>query len=291
MSKNQEPSSDKNNTSEWTILYHQPGILKGRGEFLRLMLEDKGISYHQTDQDCYGPNGLMDAFRGSTEAAAKDIPALSFPLMYPPAIWHRPAKTNENNNSNNDEEDQVERNVVVVNQVGACMIYLGDVLGYAPTTSNYAEKAKANAILLNALDYISEGRASFHPVDNRKSYQDQKKEGDAASQIFSQGRMKIYFHHFNKIVQRNCNVGRAPIAGGKTVTYADFALFHVLDATKSQFNSDFYEKAWDKLDMPLLKKYYSWMKSRPNLQAYFQSDRCARKFLILLLFCCMRKGL
>jgi hypothetical protein len=37
------------------------------------------------------------------------------------------------------------------------------------------------------------------------------------------------------------------------VTYADFCLFHVLDATVNQFNTDFYEMAWDKADIPSLK--------------------------------------
>ena len=30
---------------EWTLLYHSPGTIKGRGEFLRLMFADAGISY------------------------------------------------------------------------------------------------------------------------------------------------------------------------------------------------------------------------------------------------------
>ena len=61
----------------------------------------------------------------------------------------------------------------MVNQVAACMIYLGDALVYAPADS--AEKARTNAITLNAMDYIAEGRVSFHPVKNIMSYHDQKR--------------------------------------------------------------------------------------------------------------------
>jgi glutathione S-transferase len=245
---------------EWTILYHGPLTAKGRGEFLRLMLEDKGgVAYLNSADKLYGPDGIMDALRGSVEAIASDAKecSIAFPLLFPPAIWHRPSGGEE----------------VLVNQVGACMIYIGDVLDYAPAST--AERARANAILLNALDYIAEGRLSFHPVKNHMGYLDQKEEGDRVSKEFAQERMKTFLHHFNKIVLKNGS--NKPVAGGPNVTYADFALFHVLDATVNQFNTSFYDNAWDNTGVQALKDYYAWMKARPNLSAYFQSDRCPRK--------------
>ena len=89
-----------------------------------------------------------------TTQAWKDIgdPLWGFPnpVFFPPVLWHRPK---------NDDKDNV-----FINQVGACCMYLGEQLGYAPSSSK--EKALADMITLNALDYISEGRASFHPVNN-----------------------------------------------------------------------------------------------------------------------------
>eukprot|EP00977_Amphora_coffeiformis_P028724 scaffold36704_cov168-Amphora_coffeaeformis.AAC.2 len=195
----------------------------------------------------------MDAFRGDAEAVRASNGAL-YPVFFPPAILHRPKNNNEP--------------PVMINQVGACMIYLGDQLGYAPQTP--AEAARANSILLNALDYISEGRKSFHPVLNSMSYHDQKEQGDKASKEFCQRRLRFFLYHLEKVVAVHGSA--KPVAGGTNLTYADFALFHVLDATACQFNSDFYEKAWDKLDVPHLKQFYATIKSRPNLQAYFQSD-------------------
>lgn len=250
-------ASNKLDPIEWTICYHQPGKFKGRGEFLRLILEDAAKPYVETDENLYGPTGMMDAFRGSVEAIAAE--SSTFPVFFPPAIWHRPAN----------------REHVLINQVGACIMYLGDALGYAPATA--AERARANCITLNALDFIGEGRSSFHPVKNSMPYADQKEQGDKASKEFSQGRMLFYLHHFNKLVAQMKNPEK-PIAGGDGVTYADFCLFHVVDAVAAQFNSDFYDKAWDAAAVPDLKLYYEWIKSRPNLQAYFKSDRCARKF-------------
>lgn len=244
---------------EWTLLYHAPGKMKGRGEYLRLLLEDAGASYENSDVNLYGPTGMMDAFRASPEAIDKIND--HYPVFFPPAIWHRPVSGEE----------------VLINQVGACMIYLGDQLGYAPQSA--AETARANCTMLNALDYVSDGRSSFHPIKNSMSYKDQKEEGDKVSKEFSQTRMKLFLHHFNKVIKSNGSSPENPIAGGSTVTYADFVLFYALDATASQFNSEFYEKAWDNTNVPELKAYYKWIQARPKLQAYFKSDRCARKLL------------
>jgi glutathione S-transferase len=164
----------------------------------------------------------------------------------------------------------------MINQAGACMVYLGDQLGYAPTSS--AERARATSLLMNSMDYIAEGRRTFHPLDDKKSYKDQKEEGDKVSKEFSKGRMKTFLYHFEKAV--GIKGAKSPVAGGSNITFADFALFHALDATVSQFNTEYYDHAWDSLDIPNLKEYYNWMKSRPNLQAYFKSDRCARKYSI-----------
>lgn len=246
---------------EFTILYHFPKKMKGRGEFLRLMLEDAGVTnYGNTDENLYGPDGMMDAFRGSIEGI--DADTTDFPLLFPPAILHRPSGGSEP--------------LVLVNQVGACMIYLGDVLGYAPKTN--AEKARANCIMLNCLDYLADGRVSFHPVKNTASYHDQEEEGNRVSKEFTKDRMLKYLHHFNKVIKKTGGPEK-PIAGGEAVTYADFVLFHVLDATKSQFNSEFYEHAWDKTveKLPLLKEYHEWIANRPNLKTYFESERCTRK--------------
>jgi glutathione S-transferase len=259
------PTENEEDPPEWTVLYHAPGQIKGRGEFLRLMLEDAGISdYVNTAENLYGPDGMMDGFRGGDpkETILSPSDKVTFPLLFPPAVWHRPKDNN--------------RPAVMINQTAACMMYLGDALGYAPSTA--AERARANAITLNAMDYIAEGRASFHPVKNHMSYKDQKAEGDQASKEFATTRMKTFLYHFQKIVVGN-ESSSSPIAGGTNITYADFALFHVLDATVAQFNTEFYEYAWDAFDGTELKEYYQWMKDRPNLQAYFQSDRCARKWI------------
>ena len=48
--------------------------------------------------------------------------------------------------------------------------------------------------------------------------------------------------------------------------------------------------AWDKADIPALKEYYAWMKSRPNLKAYQESDRCPRTWSLHIYVICRMKS-
>lgn len=203
---------------EWTLLYHGPLTFKGRGEFLRLMLEDAGVEYENSCENLYGPTGLMDMFRGD-QPEDVDQNVAPFPLLFPPAIWHRPAHGEE----------------VLINQVAACMIYLGESLGYAPKTG--PERARADSIMLNALDYISEGRRSFHPIQDKMSYKDQKEEGDKASKEFSKIRMPFYLRHFNKVVKRNGP--QKPVAGGDQITCKCFVFIE-----GTELNHCFFERGW-----------------------------------------------
>ena len=57
---------------------------------------------------------------------------------------------------------------------------------------------------------------------------------------------------------------------GDKLTYVDLALLHVLRAAKSQFS-----EAFNALNtIPLLKAFMERISARPNLAAYFASDRC-----------------
>ena len=57
---------------------------------------------------------------------------------------------------------------------------------------------------------------------------------------------------------------------GDKLTYVDLGVLHVLRATASQF-----AEQWNALQtVPLLKAFKERMEARPNLAAYFKSDRC-----------------
>lgn len=246
---------------EWTVLYHgsgkpEPGAFKGRAEFLKIILEDAGVTdWAHSNAGMYGPTGSMDMFRGSAEnvSASDDVP---FPVVFPPAIHHKPTDGSPE---------------VFVNQVHACMAYMCNVLGYK--TADAAEQARADCICLNAQDMIGAGRLSFHPIKGTMSYNDQKEEGDKASAVWAREQLPVWLAHFEKVAKRAAG---KPLAGGANLTHADFAVFHILNATVVQFNNEKYDTAWDKTDVPALKAFYAAFCERPNLKAYWASDRCVQ---------------
>jgi len=142
-------------------------------------------------------------------------------------------------------------------------------LGYMPPGPGPV--AKADEVMLNATDFLAEGCKSFHPVDHALEFEKQKDEAIKASTKFAKERMPTWLGHFEKVVKRLRPEADGPLFG--KATYADFALFHAVDAAEAQFNTDTYEKAWDKAEVPTLKKWKAWMASREKLAAYLASDR------------------
>uniref|UniRef100_A0A7S4UY27 GST C-terminal domain-containing protein n=1 Tax=Alexandrium monilatum TaxID=311494 RepID=A0A7S4UY27_9DINO len=246
----------------WRIIYHDVNF-KGRAEFVRLILEDAGVTYVESSDNLYGPSGVCDAFRamGSNEdglaAGAEQHVAADtalWPVMFPPILHHKP--------SGDGEE-------VYVNQTPAILRYCAAQLGYLPQTP--AQVARADQITLNVNDLMAECNRAFHPVDPKASYESQKEEADKVSRVFAGGRLLVWLGHFEKIVKRLRPEGDGPLLG--EMTYADFALFHVLDAAEAQFSSAQYGEAWLKADIPTLKRWKAWVAERPKLKAYAQSAR------------------
>lgn len=246
----------------WRLIYHDLPF-KGRAEFVRLILEDAGVEYEESSANLYGPTGLCDAFRapGSGEhglagGAAANVAAdtAPWPVMFPPILHHVPG---------GGEEE------VFVNQTGAIMRYCAARLGYLP--DGLAATARADQVLLDVTDLMTEVNLAFHPVDPKANYSMQKEEADRSSQKYASDRLLVWLGHFEKLVRRLLPDGKGPLFG--KMTYADFALFHALDAAEAQFSSEFYGEAWQKADVPTLRAWKAWVAERPNLQKYFASSR------------------
>lgn len=254
---NFESKSELTSQSEWTLLYHKMDpAFPGRSQAIRMLFVDAGVPFTESAQGLYGPTGICDAFRGvdsfkayNEKCACQQL--APYPVMAPPIIWHQP--------ENGDPE-------VFINQLPAILRYVGCQLGYAPDSKNFADIAKCDKIILDVGDYISEGRSSFHPVDNGASYNEQKEEGDISSKKWSETRMLVWLHCFEKILEKRTS--ESGFVVGDSVTYADIALYWLCDATVAQFDNEKYDFAWTKANIPLLKKFKEMFDNRPNIKSW-----------------------
>jgi glutathione S-transferase len=140
-------------------LYYWPEI-QGRGEFVRLALEDAGASYVDVAR---APQGMarMQRLLAAQRAFA------------PPFL-------------------QVGK--LIVAQTAAILHYLGPKLGLAPM--NEARRAELHAKQLTIMDWVVEVHDSHHPIASSLYYEDQLEEAKRRAQIFLAERLPKFLGHF-----------------------------------------------------------------------------------------------
>ena len=144
--------------------------------------------------------------------------------------------------------------------------YLGKEFGFYP--DNPLDEVKAEQVNATIHDYIGEGRLCFHGKNFYMTYYNQKEETKPYIKVFTETRLPKFLNHFEKVLCMN-NSGDGFVVGEK-MTYADLGLMHVLRATASQFPEEWEKKE----DIPKLRAFKERMEARPNLVAYFKSERC-----------------
>jgi glutathione S-transferase len=140
-------------------LYYWPEI-QGRGEFVRLALEDAGASYVDVAR---APQGMarMQRLLAAQRAFA------------PPFL-------------------QVGK--LIVAQTAAILHYLGPKLGLAPM--NEARRAELHAKQLTIMDWVVEVHDSHHPIASSLYYEDQLDEAKRRAQVFLAERLPKFLGHF-----------------------------------------------------------------------------------------------
>lgn len=171
-------------------LFYWPTI-QGRGEFVRLALEQSGAAY-------------VDVARGDIEALTGFLedPAVTRPPFAPPFLRD---------------------GAVVIGQSAAILHYLGPRLGLVP--EGEADRIWVHQIQLTIADLVSEAHDTHHPVAIGLTYEDQKTEALRRAGHFCRDRIPEFFAWFAHILARNG--GRHLV--GEALTYADLSLFQLVD--------------------------------------------------------------
>jgi len=175
-------------------LLYWPGI-QGRGEFVRLALEEAGEDYEDVARGPGGVDALM--------AALKEGPTPSFA---PPFL---------------------RAEGMTIGQTAAILMYLGERHGLAPQDT--AGRLWVHQLQLTIADLVAEAHDTHHPVGSGLYYEDQKAEALRRAQDFTAARIPKFFAYFSGVL------GEKDYLLGANVTYADLSLFQLLEGLDYAF--------------------------------------------------------
>jgi glutathione S-transferase len=172
-------------------LYYWPGI-PGRGEYVRLALEDAGAPYTDVAREPNGMKRMQAMLRGE---GARPRP------FAPPFLV---------------------AGDVVIAQTAAILAWLGPKLGLAGAGA--AEHAATHQHQLTIADLVAEAHDVHHPIASSLYYDDQKPEAARNAKHFRDERIPKFLGYFEHVLEDQAGVH---LVGAKT-TYADLSLAHTL---------------------------------------------------------------
>ncbi|HEY2988724.1 MAG TPA: glutathione S-transferase [Candidatus Binatia bacterium] len=214
-------------------LYYWPGI-QGRGEFVRLALEDAGADYVDVARR---PRG-MAAMERFLESSSVKRPPFAPPFL--------------------------KAGKLVIAQTANILLYLGSRLRRAP--KDEASRLWTHQLQLTIADWAAEVHDTHHPIASSLYYEDQKREAKRSAKIFRTERLPKFLNYFDQVLKRSG--GKYLV--GKAVSYADLSLFQMIEGLRYAFPRRMtrLEPKYGKL-----VGLHDRVAARPRLAAYLASDR------------------
>ncbi|HSK31267.1 MAG TPA: glutathione S-transferase, partial [Candidatus Limnocylindria bacterium] len=216
-------------------LYYWPEI-QGRGEFIRLALEDAGADY----VDVARTRGGMAAMMRLMES-----PAVDHPPFAPPFVTAGKLK---------------------IAQTANVLFYLGPHLDLVPKSEQV--RLWAHQLQLTIADWVGEVHDTHHPIAGSLYYEDQEAEAQRRAGDFTANRMPKYLGYFERILTRN--PGGDAFLLGKKASYVDLSLFQMIEGLRYAL-----PRAMKKLEPKYLRtiELHDRVAGRPRLAAYLSSPR------------------
>jgi len=220
-------------------LYYWPSI-QGRGEFVRLALEEAGASYIDVARQAASREEGESLIMGILEREDIDHPPFAPPFL----------KFGD----------------LIIGQTAAILWFLGDRHGLSPTDER--EKLWVHQIQLTLADLVTESHDAHHPLGAELYYEEQKPEARRRAKQFRNERIPKYFGWFERILARNDHSDVWLV--GNSLTYADLSLFQVVDGLLYAFPS---AANFALIGTPRVASLHQAVAQLPRIRAYLSSDR------------------
>jgi glutathione S-transferase len=177
-------------------LFYWPEI-QGRGEFVRLALEDAGADYEDVAREDGGMDRMMAMMRGEKR-----------PPFAPPFL---------------------KAGRLLIAQVANILLYLGPHLKLSP--KDEAGRLWLHQLQLTVTDFVKEVHDTHHPVGSGLYYEDQKPESKRFTGNFLKERAPKYLGYFERVLT---NSG-GPYLLGRKFSYVDLSMFQLIEGLRYAF--------------------------------------------------------
>src|SRR5262245_30919520 len=227
----------KSKASARIDLYYWPGI-PGRGEFVRLLLEEAGADYVDVARQRKDGLAAMMRFLDGEKPGA---------LPYAPPF--------------------VKVGDVIVSQTANILAFLAPRLGLVPTDA--ALRAEASQIQLTLADFVSEVHDTHHPIAGSLYYKDQRGPAKQRARNFVAERLPKYLTWLERVLERNrASAGRWLVGADRT--YVDLSAFQIVEGLRYAFPN---AMAAHEARIPRLIALRDRVAARPRIAAYLASKR------------------
>jgi glutathione S-transferase len=215
---------------------HYWSTIQGRGEFVRLALEEAGVPYVDVARSDAGEDPML---------AYLDDDDVTRPPFAPPFLKAGP---------------------LLIAQTANILLFLGERHGLAPKTT--AGRLWTHQLQLTIADLVAEVHDAHHPIAASLYYEDQKREAKRRSRNLIAERLPKFLGYFERVLERNPR-GSEFLVGAR-ITYADLSAFQLVAGLTYA-----YPKAMSRLAKKhrRLMQLHSNVAARPRIAAYLASKR------------------
>ena len=216
-------------------LYYWAGI-QGRGEFVRLALEEATADYVDVAREPGGENVMLRLLDGEE---------VERPPFAPPYL---------------------KAGRLVIAQTANILHYLGPRHDLVPASE--AGRLWAHQLQLTIADLVDEVHDTHHPIASSLYYEDQRPEAKRRTGDFLKSRVPKYLRYFEKILERNKARGGHLI--GARLSYPDLSLFQVVAGLRYAFPQG---TARLEAKYPRVVALHDAVAGRPRIAGYLASNR------------------
>jgi len=213
-------------------LYYWPQI-QGRGEFVRLALEEAGADY----VDVARGKGGMAKLERLMQRKSSEPPPFAPPFL--------------------------KAGNLLIAQTANILSFLGARHGLAPKSE--AGRLWVNQLQLTIADLVVEAHDTHHPIAASLYYEDQKAEAARAAQCFIKERLPKFLGYFEHVLAKN---GKSGFLAGRALSYADLSLFQVVDGLRYAFPR---AMMTEEKNLPRTIALHDRVAARPRISAYLSS--------------------